>query len=118
MRYDDALILLKEGLLSEFGELWHHYPMVKQDVNSIATIDVSRSEKDFIGMFFAPCKIDEMNLSVGYSSNVPTIETKSDIDIKQNDLIENEKGDKYQVSNIKNTTRKTIILDLKVVKKA
>jgi hypothetical protein len=116
--FDDALSDLKSASFAEFGDIWHHLPQRKsEDVNERAELDLTRSQSNFCGIFFAPPLIHEMNTMIGASGNVPTVEAqKNNITVFQKyDYIVNEKNDIYQISTIRETTRSSVILELKYI---
>lgn len=119
-KFDDALFDLKTALFAEFSDIWHHLPQKKStDVNDISQADASRPEANFCGIFFAPPSMQELNSMIGASVNMPTLEVRKSntITFKKYDFVVNEKNDIYQISNIRETTRITDILELKYIGK-
>jgi hypothetical protein len=117
-RFDDAISDLKSALFAEYGDIWHHIPQKKsQDVNDLPEKDNSRPESNFCGIFFAPPSIQDINAMIGGSVNMPTVEArKNNITVfNKNDYIVSEKNDIYQISTIKESTRSTVILELKYI---
>lgn len=117
-RFDDAITDLKSAVFAEFSDIWYHQPQTKSsDVNDISVKDYSRPESNFCGIFFAPPSMQDINSMIGASSNTPLVEAKkNDITIFQKyDYIINEKNDIYQISTIKESTRSTVILELKYI---
>jgi hypothetical protein len=117
-RFDDAICDLKSAVFAEFSDIWYHQPQIKSgDVNNRAEKDNSRPESNFCGIFFAPPLIHDINSMIGASVNIPTVEAKkNNVTIFQKyDYIINEKSDIYQISTIKESTRSTVILELKYI---
>lgn len=115
-RFDDAISDLKSAVFAEFSDVWHHLPQEKSiDVNDIAQRDVSRPEANFCGVFFAPPSMQNINTMIGSSVNMPTLEVKKSktIIFQKYDYVVNEKNDIYEISMIKESTRSTVILELK-----
>ena len=117
-RFDDAITDLKYAIFAEFSDVWYHQPQIKaEDVNNISERDASRPESNFCGIFFAPPSIQDINSAMGASTSMPTVEAqKNNITIFQKyDYIVNEKSDIYQISTVKESTRDTVILELKYI---
>lgn len=117
-RFDDAITDLKSAVFAEFSDVWHHLPQEKSiDVNDIAQRDVSRPESNFCGVFFAPPSMQNINTMLGSSVNMPTLEVKKSniIVFQKYDYVVNEKNDIYEISMIKESTRSTVILELKYI---
>ena len=117
-KFDDAISELKLAVFSEFGGLWYHQPQKKSvDVNSISEIDQTRPQSNFCGIFFAPPTAQDINTMIGANINMPTVEAKkNDVTIfKKYDYIVNEKNDIYEICGIKESTRNTVILELKYI---
>lgn len=117
-KFDDAIDDLKNAIFAEFSDIWYHQPQIKIDVNDISQDDVLRPESNFKGIFFAPPLMQDINSMIGASVNVPTLETekKHDVVFKKYDYVINRKNDMYQVSSLKESTRNTIILELKYIR--
>jgi hypothetical protein len=116
--FDDAISDLKSALFVEFGDIWHHLPQKEsEDVNNRSEKDYSRPENNFCGIFFAPPSIHDMNTMIGASVNMPTVEARKNAItfFQKYDYIINEKNDIYQISTIKESTRSTVILELKYI---
>jgi hypothetical protein len=117
-RFDDAIMDLKSAMFAEFGDIWYHQPQTKSiDVNDISAKDYSRPESNFCGIFFAPPSTQDINSIIGASGNTPTVEAKkNNVTVFQKyDYIINEKNDIYQISSIRDSTRSTVILELKYI---
>lgn len=117
-RFDDAIHDLKSAVFAEFSDIWHHLPQKKSiDVNDISEKDISRPEANFCGIFFAPPSMQDINSMIGASVNIATLEVKKGniIVFQKYDFVVNEKSDIYQISMLKQSTRSTIILELKYI---
>jgi hypothetical protein len=117
-KFDDAITELKSAVFAEFSDAWHHHPKKKSvDVNNVSETDYTRPYSDFCGIFFAPPSMQDINSMISGSLNMPTVEAKkNNVTIfKKYDYISNRKGLIYEICAIRESTRNTVILELKYI---